>query len=177
MPMNKAYFLDDVDIRQFDTSVFPISKSELERLDPQQRQLLEVAYECMENAGQASWRGKNIGCYVGVFGEDWLDLYAKETQHRKGYRVTGYGDFVLGNRISYEFDLHGPRSVPLLVHFMLDGTGVILTQNQYDGQNGLLLIPRMFRFGMRSNSKRRVRLRNGRRYELDLFADNDVGAQ
>ncbi|RFU80508.1 polyketide synthase [Trichoderma arundinaceum] len=106
--MSQGYYLQDVDIKQFDTSFFSLSKTELERLDPQQRQLLEVAYECMEDAGATSWRGSNIGCYVGVFGEDWQDLNAKETQHRGGYRVTGYGDFVLANRISYEFDLHGP---------------------------------------------------------------------
>ncbi|KAJ6441494.1 cytochrome p450 monooxygenase [Purpureocillium lavendulum] len=106
--MNKGYFLQDVDIAQFDTSFFSLSKAELERLDPQQRQLLEVAYECMEDAGATSWRGSNTGCYVGVFGDDWQDLNAKESLHRGGYRVTGYDDFVLGNRISYEFDLHGP---------------------------------------------------------------------
>ncbi|GJN68105.1 type I Iterative Polyketide synthase (PKS) [Purpureocillium lilacinum] len=106
--MNKGYFLQDVDIAQFDTSFFSLSKAELERLDPQQRQLLEVAYECMEDAGATSWRGSNTGCYVGVFGDDWQDLNAKETLHKGGYRVTGYDDFVLGNRISYEFDLHGP---------------------------------------------------------------------
>ncbi|KAL7940024.1 polyketide synthase [Trichoderma barbatum] len=105
---SKAYFLSDVDIKQFDTSVFPLSRTELERLDPNQRQLLEVAYECMENSGATSWQGSKIGCYVGVFGEDWEDLNAKETQHRGGYRVTGYSDFVVGNRISYEFDLRGP---------------------------------------------------------------------
>lgn len=105
----KAYFLEDVGIQDLDTSVFPFSKTELERLDPQQRQLLEVTYECMENSGATSWRGSKIGCYVGVFGEDWQDLNAKDTQHKGGYRVTGYGDFVLGNRVSYEFDLHGPR--------------------------------------------------------------------
>ncbi|CRG87956.1 Lovastatin nonaketide synthase [Talaromyces islandicus] len=104
----KAYFLEDVAIQDLDTSVFPFSKTELERLDPQQRQLLEVTYECMENSGATSWRGSKIGCYVGVFGEDWQDLNAKDTQHKGGYRVTGYGDFVLGNRVSYEFDLHGP---------------------------------------------------------------------
>lgn len=105
----QGYFLEDVDIQQFDTSSFPIARKEVERLDPEQRHLLEVAYECLENSGATSWRGKKIGCYIGVFGEDWLDLNAKETQHRGGYRVTGYGDFVLANRISYEFDLHGPR--------------------------------------------------------------------
>ncbi|KAG9249431.1 polyketide synthase [Emericellopsis atlantica] len=106
--MRQGYYLDDVDIQQFDTSFFSLSKTELERLDPQQRQLLEVTYECMEDAGATNWRGGNTGCYVGVFAEDWQDLNAKETQHRGGYRATGYGDFVLANRISYEYDLRGP---------------------------------------------------------------------
>ncbi|KAI8630110.1 putative polyketide synthase [Xylariaceae sp. FL1651] len=108
IPTNKGYFLEDIDIREFDPSVFPIPKKELERLDPSQRQLLQVAYECMENAGVTSWRGSDLGCYIGCFGEDWQDLNAKETQHKGGYRATGYGDFALGNRISYEFDLRGP---------------------------------------------------------------------
>ncbi|PWY91664.1 polyketide synthase [Aspergillus sclerotioniger CBS 115572] len=106
--MRQGYFLDDVDIQHFDSSVFSSPKKELERLDPQQRQLLEVSYECLENAGCTSWRGQRIGCYVGDFGQDWQDLNAKETQHMGAYRVTGYDDFVLGNRISYEFDLRGP---------------------------------------------------------------------
>ncbi len=106
---NRGYYLDDVEIRQFDTSVFPIGKKELEHLDPAQRQILQVAYECFEDAGVSKWRGSNVGCYIGTFGEDWLDINAKETQHRGSYRGTGWGDFVIGNRISYEFDLHGPR--------------------------------------------------------------------
>lgn len=105
----EGYYLKDVNLQHFDTSFFSISKKELERLDPQQRQLLEVTWECMQNSGATDWQGKNIGCFVGVFGEDWLDLNAKETQHVGGYRVTGYGDFVLGNRLSYEYNLHGPR--------------------------------------------------------------------
>ncbi|KAK1621893.1 polyketide synthase [Colletotrichum phormii] len=99
--------LDQI-IVHFDTSFFSSSGTEVERLDPQQRQLLQVAFECMEEAGATSWRGTNIGCYVGVFGGDWQDLNAKETLHRGGYRATSNEDFVLGNRVSYEFDLHGP---------------------------------------------------------------------
>ncbi|KAH8677742.1 putative polyketide synthase [Xylariales sp. PMI_506] len=108
IPVKQGYFLDTVEIEQFDSSVFPISKKELERLDPAQRQLLQVAYECFEDAGVCSWRGSNTGCYVGEFGEDWSDVNSKETQHRGGYRGTGFGDFAMSNRISYEFGLHGP---------------------------------------------------------------------
>ncbi|KAF2138887.1 uncharacterized protein K452DRAFT_276732 [Aplosporella prunicola CBS 121167] len=103
-----GYFLDDNDLRQFDTSFFSITRNELEKLDPQHRLLLEVTRECLENAGELDWRGKDIGCYIGVFGEDWLDLHAKDTQDFGVYRITGAGDFVLANRVSYEYDFKGP---------------------------------------------------------------------
>lgn len=102
-----AYFLQH-DITQLDTGFFGMSKVEAGKLDPQQRLLLEVVWECMENAGQTDWRGKNIGCYVGVFGEDWLDLQAKDTQLHDRYRVMSSGDFALSNRVSFEYDLQGP---------------------------------------------------------------------
>lgn len=69
------------DIGQVDNAFFGISKTEAGKLDPQQRLLTEVIWECMENGGQTQWRGKKIGCYVGVFGEDWLDLMSKDVQN------------------------------------------------------------------------------------------------
>jgi len=140
IPTSKGYFLEDVNVQEFDSSVFPIPKSELERLDPSQRQLLQVAYECMEDAGIASWRGSNLGCYIACFGEDWQDLNAKETHHTGGYRATGYADFALSNRVSYEFDLRGPRSVKLRTSPLDLNTNKIFLI-QYDGQDGLLILP------------------------------------
>jgi acyl transferase domain-containing protein len=104
-----GYFLDDKDLQGFDSSFFSITRNELEKMDPQHRLLLEVTRECLENAGEVDWRGKDIGCYVGTFGEDWLDLRAKDNQAVGMYGVTGTADFVLANRISYEYDLQGPR--------------------------------------------------------------------
>lgn len=106
-----GYFLDGSELHNLDTSFFSMTKAEFDKLNPQQRMLLEVVWECMENAGQVRWRGKNIGCYVGVYGEDWLDIAAKDTQHLGMYRITGSGDFALANRVSYEYNLSGPRSV------------------------------------------------------------------
>ncbi|GME55565.1 Lovastatin diketide synthase LovF [Neofusicoccum parvum] len=102
-----GYFLD-CELDQMDASFFSMSRAEVERLDPQQRLLLEVVWECMESGGQRDWRGRKIGCYVGVFGEDWLDLSTKDPQHLGMYRVTGTGDFAIANRVSYEYDLKGP---------------------------------------------------------------------
>lgn len=103
-----GYFLED-SLEHLDASFFAMSKAEISQLDPQQKLLLEVVYECMESAGQSNWRGSKIGCYVGVFGEDWLDLCTKDTQSFPMYRIFGSGDFAISNRISYEYDLKGPR--------------------------------------------------------------------
>ena len=107
-----GYFLDEsIDLATIDTSFFTMGKLEVERTDPQQRQMLEVARECMEDAGETNWKGRPIGCYMGSFGEDWVEMFAKENQHHGTQRLTGYGDFMLSNRVSYEMDLTGPRSV------------------------------------------------------------------
>lgn len=105
-------FLDEsVDLGALDTSFFTMPRTEVERADPQQRLLLEVARECFEDAGLTNWRGKTIGCYVGNYGEDWVEMAAKEHQQWGMHRIVGTGDFVLSNRLSYEMDLRGPRYV------------------------------------------------------------------
>ncbi|OGM45562.1 hypothetical protein ABOM_006485 [Aspergillus bombycis] len=102
-----GYYLQE-DPACFDADFFSMSSVEASRVDPQQRLLLEVVWECLENAGETDWRGKNIGCYVGTFGEDWLCLSTKEYQHIDRYYALGTGAFALSNRISYVYDFRGP---------------------------------------------------------------------
>lgn len=110
-----GYFLEqDVDLGMLDMSFFTMSRAEVERADPQQRLMLEVAMEAFEDAGVTDWRGKTIGAYIGNFGEDWLEMMGKETQPWGTHRISGSGDFVVANRLSYEFDLRGPRYAALL---------------------------------------------------------------
>ena len=106
-----GYFLEHLDLAHIDASFWSMTKQEAELMDPQQRLLLEVVYECLENAGAKDWRGKNIGCYVGCFGEDWLDMDAKDTANSHMYRLSGYSESFIANRVSYEFNLKGPRYV------------------------------------------------------------------
>ena len=108
-----GYFLDE-DLSTLDASFFNMSPKEIERCDPQQRQMLEVSREAMEDAGETDWRGQKIGVYTGSFGEDWFDMLQKDPQQYDAYRVTGYADFNLANRVSYEMDLQGPRYANLL---------------------------------------------------------------
>ncbi|KAK6852913.1 hypothetical protein PG995_011464 [Apiospora arundinis] len=103
-----GYYLDDVDLADFDVSMFSMTPGEVERLDPNQRLILEVVRETFESAGEADFRGKNIGTYVGLFSEDWQDIQNRDWEDVAQYQLTGKADFMLSNRISYEYDLKGP---------------------------------------------------------------------
>nr|ALQ33027.1 putative polyketide synthase [Fusarium subglutinans] len=105
-----GYFIEG-DISCLDTSFFSMSKNELVGVDPQQRLLLEVTQECLDDAGEINFRGKQIGCYVGTFGDDWLIMNAKESLQGGVYATTGGTDVMMANRTSYEFDFQGPSMV------------------------------------------------------------------
>jgi acyl transferase domain-containing protein len=105
-----GYFLSGVDLAQFDHSMFTVAAAEAELMDPCQRLTLEVVREALERAGE-DWRGKAIGTYVGMFTEDWQEIHHKESDFFHPYLMMGTLDFALANRISYEYDLRGPRFV------------------------------------------------------------------
>lgn len=82
-------------------------------MDPQQRQLLEVVYECFENAGATleNLSGSNTGCYVANFTTDFVTVQAKGPELYHHYSATGFGPTILANRISHAFNLQGPSLV------------------------------------------------------------------
>ena len=104
----KGFFLQE-DPAYFDAGFFSVPPQEVARLDPQQRLLMEVVRECLENAGETKWRDEKVGCFVGVFGEDWLEMSHKDLQDVGQIYPIATGGFALANQISYRFDLHGPR--------------------------------------------------------------------
>lgn len=104
-----GYFLDEsADVGAVDTSFFRMSQQESCRMDPQQKMLLELTRECFESAGETEWRGKDIGTYVGSFGNDWMEMSLKDPLSKSMYKITGHGDFMHANRLAYEYDLKGP---------------------------------------------------------------------
>ncbi|KAI1347996.1 putative polyketide synthase [Xylaria sp. FL0043] len=101
-----GYFLDEsVELGALDTTFFSMRRSDVEGTDPQERLMLEIVRECIEDAGITGWKGKSIGCYIGSLGEDWLEMSSRETQRWGSYKT---GDFLLSNRISYEMNWQGP---------------------------------------------------------------------
>jgi acyl transferase domain-containing protein len=107
-----GYFLQN-DVKMFDNNFFGIHNLEARYMDPQQRQLLEVVYECLENAGESleSVSGANIGCYVANFTTDYVIMQAKDPELYHRYSATGFGPTILANRISHIFNLKGPSVV------------------------------------------------------------------
>ncbi|KAJ2999377.1 hypothetical protein NUW58_g15 [Xylaria curta] len=112
MNADGGYFLQE-DVRQFDNSFFGINNLEATYMDPQQRKLLEVVYECFESAGLSmdSVAGANIGVYVGNFTVDYLMMQARDVDYLHRYGSTGSGTAIMANRISHVFNLHGPSFV------------------------------------------------------------------
>nr|APX43998.1 polyketide synthase [Pestalotiopsis microspora] len=109
MNTNGGYFLQE-DIRQFDNKFFGINNLETASMDPQQRKLLEVVYECFENAGASRDHvsGANIGVYVGNFTVDHIMTQLRDMDEIHRYSAVGCGTTLLANRISHVFNLTGP---------------------------------------------------------------------
>ncbi|RAH60136.1 polyketide synthase [Aspergillus piperis CBS 112811] len=107
-----GYFIQE-DIRAFENAFFGINNLEATSMDPQQRKLLEVTYEALENAGipLEKVHGTNTGVYVGNFTNDFLNMQYKDPEYSSRYTATGTGLAVLANRITHCFDLRGPSHV------------------------------------------------------------------
>ena len=98
------------DVRRFDNDFFGINSLEATSMDPQQRQLLEVVFECFENAGITleDLSGAAIGTFVANFTNDFLLMQTKDPDLIHRYTATGIGPPLLANRLSYVFNLRGP---------------------------------------------------------------------
>ncbi|KAK5991013.1 Reducing polyketide synthase FUB1 [Cladobotryum mycophilum] len=104
-----AHFLKE-DITSFDASFFSIPTDEANAIDPQQRILLEVSYEALENAGikKEDIDGGDCAVYVGSFVKDYEQICLRDPDWSPQYAATGNGTAIMSNRISYALNLHGP---------------------------------------------------------------------
>ncbi|KAL3258123.1 hypothetical protein ABHI18_006286 [Aspergillus niger] len=103
-----GYFLDDVS--RFDAPFFNVSAQEAISMDPQQRFLLECAYEAMESAGisREYMTGRRIGVFIGANFADYEINNIRDTETTPMFQGTGGYPALQSNRISYMFDLKGP---------------------------------------------------------------------
>ncbi|KAH9226001.1 hypothetical protein K456DRAFT_1755087 [Colletotrichum gloeosporioides 23] len=106
----EGMFLEEIDPADFDASFFEISKTEAISMDPNQRQMLEVVYEGLENAGipLESLDGASVGCFVGSYASDYGDMQARDPEDRPAAITVGVGRSIMANRLSHFLNIKGP---------------------------------------------------------------------
>ncbi|AWB65702.1 hypothetical protein C2869_04275 [Saccharobesus litoralis] len=94
----------------FDPSLFKISEAEAQRLDPQLRLMLKVAWQALEDGGYSPEALAHVpfGVYVGVMNDDYTWLAAEAYRQTGQYQGPGAFASEIANRISYAFDVKGP---------------------------------------------------------------------
>src|SRR6476659_7835950 len=98
------------DVAGFDADFFGISPREAEAMDPQQRVMLEVAWEALEHAGLAPDRlaGTRAGVMMGVYYTEYQGISAANPDRIDAYSATGNAHAVAVGRIAYLLGLRGP---------------------------------------------------------------------
>ncbi|KAF3390904.1 Iterative polyketide synthase afoE [Talaromyces pinophilus] len=106
-PKRKYYanFLNDHDV--FDQKFFKKSAREAASTDPQQRVLLHVAYQALEQAGyfNSPDQDKNIGCFIGECANDYADNVA--CHQPNAFSATGNLKSFIAGKVSHYFGWTG----------------------------------------------------------------------
>ena len=108
-PKMRGAFIDDVE--WFDSRFFRIAPVEARTMDPQQRLMLETAWEALEDAcmDPESLRGSRTGIFAGVSGSEYRDLMEASG---KGGSYLGTTPSVTVGRVAFALGLEGP-AVPV----------------------------------------------------------------
>jgi acyl transferase domain-containing protein/acyl carrier protein len=95
---------------RFDAEFFAISPREAERMDPQQRLVLETGWAALEDAAISplSIRGAPVGVFVGICANDHTVREFQDSTRIEAYSSSGAAHSIVANRLSYLLDLRGP---------------------------------------------------------------------
>jgi len=138
----------DIDLADFDAGFFEVGGSEATAMDPNQRQMLEVVFEGLENAGLPLEKLDNqlIGCFVGSYAADYGDMQNRNPEDRPANSALGVGRAILANRLSHFLNIKGPSvtldtacsgslvGLDLACHYLTSRTinaAVVATSNLY----------------------------------------------
>ncbi|WP_051021990.1 polyketide synthase Pks13 [Nocardia pneumoniae] len=111
-------YLDQDVVKSFDAEFFAMSPLEVERVDPQQRLMMELTWEALEHARipASELKGESVGVFIGTSTSDFmliaaLGLGAEDPSapaSAAAYGLTGSSSSIIPNRISYFYDFRGP---------------------------------------------------------------------
>ncbi|MGW4328368.1 polyketide synthase Pks13 [Nocardia sp. NPDC004573] len=115
----KGGYLDQDVVKGFDAEFFAMSPVEVERVDPQQRLMMELTWEALEHARipASELKGEPVGVFIGSSGNDFMLLAALGLGSERdpnvpvsaeAYAIMGSVTSIIPNRVSYFFDFRGP---------------------------------------------------------------------
>ena len=113
-------FVDDIDL--FDDAFFRISPVEAELLDPQQRMMLEVSWQALEDAGidPVRLRGSRTGVYSGISNDEYRMLVVDSAKPAEAasclYALSGTNLNGTAGRVSFVPGLTGPAKAVDAAH-------------------------------------------------------------
>jgi len=104
-------FVDQLE--EFDADFFSIAHREAVRMDPQQRWLLEITQEAMEDAHCPSSQlaATRTGVFLGLSNSDYSWIQGDFVEKIDGYTNSGNTPSIAANRLSFHFDFKGPSLV------------------------------------------------------------------
>ncbi|MFD6212204.1 polyketide synthase Pks13 [Nocardia salmonicida] len=110
--------LDQDVLKQFDADFFAMSPIEVERVDPQQRLMMELTWEALEHARipASDLKGAPVGMFIGSSSSDFqfiASLALGNTDSNvpataEAYAIMGSSNGIIANRVSYFYDFRGP---------------------------------------------------------------------
>ena len=109
--IQRGGFLREIDC--FDAGFFRISPREAKLMGPQQRILMELSWELLESTGTLpkDISNSHTGIFIGASGSDYLRLMEQEQVQVDAHSGLGTSSSIMGNRISWFYNLYGPSSI------------------------------------------------------------------
>ncbi|WP_327111454.1 polyketide synthase Pks13 [Nocardia sp. NBC_01730] len=111
-------YLDQDVVKGFDAEFFAMSPIEVERVDPQQRLMMELTWEALEHARipASDLKGEPVGVFIGTSTNDFMLIAAlglgeedpSAPASAAAYGLTGSSSGIISNRVSYFYDFRGP---------------------------------------------------------------------
>ncbi|ROP35040.1 type I polyketide synthase [Saccharothrix texasensis] len=101
------------DVKGFDADYFGISPREAAAMDPQQRMLLEMGTEALDDAGldRRDLAGSDTAVFLGVSGTGYGLLQLNDLRSVDVHAMIGGTASIIANRLSHALDLRGPSMV------------------------------------------------------------------
>ncbi|KAK4825559.1 hypothetical protein QYF61_000147 [Mycteria americana] len=98
------------EFNSFDNHLFGINDLEAERMDPQQKLLVECTYKALEDAGVPveAVSGTKTGVFIGLMNRDYEIVTSRTVGEVNHYDGTGTAMSIAANRVSFTFHLTGP---------------------------------------------------------------------